>query len=85
MLTKLSTKGQVVVPDSVRRRLGLHPGDILEVGVENGSIVLTPQAPRKFAVTFGVDPITNMPVLRAEDGAPPLTSEQVAELLADFP
>jgi AbrB family looped-hinge helix DNA binding protein len=29
--TKLSTKGQIVIPQSLRERKNLHPGDILEI------------------------------------------------------
>ena len=85
MRTTLSTKGQVVVPGSVRSRLGLHPGDEFSIKLDNGSIVLTPLTPRRFAVTIGIDAATHLPVATAERGAPLLTSEQVAELLADFP
>lgn len=31
------------------------------------------------------DPISGFPVLKAPDGTPPLTSEQVRAMLADFP
>jgi AbrB family looped-hinge helix DNA binding protein len=34
METKLSTKGQVVLPGPVRRKLGLRAGDPLEVRAE---------------------------------------------------
>ena len=85
MQTSLSTKGQVVVPGPVRRRLNLRPGDAFGVEVEDGRIVLTPLAPRKYAITIQTDPQTGMAVAVAEPGAPMLTSEQVAEMLADFP
>lgn len=85
MRTTLSTKGQVVVPGSVRRKLNLHPGDAFGVDVEEGRIVLTPLAQRKYAISIQTDPETGMAVAVAEAGAPMLTSEQVAEVLADFP
>lgn len=74
-----------MVPGSLRSRLGLQPGDAFSIELEHGSIVLTPLSPRRFAVTIGIDAATLMPVATAEHGAPVLTSEQVAELLADFP
>jgi hypothetical protein len=44
-----------------------------------------PDALRKFKTWIGVSPVTGLPVLMAEEGAPQVTSEQVRELLADFP
>ena len=85
MRTTLSTEGQVVVPGAVRSRLGLHPGDAFSIKLDNGSIVLTPLAPRRYAITIGIDAATHLPVASAEHSAPVLTSEEVAELLADFP
>ncbi len=85
METKISTKGQVVLPNVVRRRLGLQAGDALEVEVEGGRIVLSPRNKRHRKARIITDPITGMPVLSAGPNAPVLTSEDVAELLKDFP
>jgi len=38
MQTKVSTKGQVVLPGPLRRRLGIRAGDPLEANIEAGSI-----------------------------------------------
>jgi AbrB family looped-hinge helix DNA binding protein len=89
MQTRVSTKGQVVLPSPIRRKLGLQPGDPLDVGVSNGRVVLTPRRSgiRKPAIIK--DPVTGLPVLTAGLGAgsdaPRLTGEQVREILADFP
>lgn len=40
----LSTKGQLVIPASVRGKLRLKAGNRLSVAVEDGNIVLRPQA-----------------------------------------
>jgi AbrB family looped-hinge helix DNA binding protein len=85
MVTKVSTKGQVVLPSQVRNRLGLQPGDPLDVQVEGERIVLVPRRKRQPKARIVTDPITGMPVLSAGPDAPTLTSEQVAELLKDFP
>jgi AbrB family looped-hinge helix DNA binding protein len=85
MQTKISTKGQVVLPGPVRRRLGLLPGDPLDVNVEAGRIVLTPHHKRLHRIKIVTDPVTGLPVLTAGAGAPVLTSEEVAEILANFP
>jgi len=39
METKLSTKGQVVLPGPIRRELGLQPGDSLDAKVQAGRVV----------------------------------------------
>ena len=38
--TRVSSKGQVVIPKSIRERLHLEAGATLSVGVENDAIVL---------------------------------------------
>jgi AbrB family looped-hinge helix DNA binding protein len=44
MRTKVSEKGQITVPKQLRERLGIRPGDELEVVDEGGKIVLTKAA-----------------------------------------
>lgn len=86
MKTKLSSKGQVVLPASARRRLGLVPGTEMDVVVEADRLVLVPKGPRQPRFRQGVSKATGLPLLEVVgNDAPPLTSEQVAELLADFP
>lgn len=85
METKVSTKGQVVLPAPVRRKLGLRPGDPLDIKAEAGRIVLTPRRTRSQKAIILVDPITGLPVLGAGSDAPPLTGKEVQEILASFP
>lgn len=85
MQTKVSTKGQVVLPSPIRRRLGLREGDRLEAWIEGERIVLTPGKKRVRRGRIVKDPVTGWPVLTAGPGAPKLTHKQVRELLADFP
>jgi AbrB family looped-hinge helix DNA binding protein len=85
MELKLSTKGQIVLADAIRRRLGLQPGDSLDAKVQAGRVVLTPRKTRFSNVTLLVDRITGLPVLSAGVGAPHLSSRQVREILAEFP
>jgi AbrB family looped-hinge helix DNA binding protein len=85
MQTRMSTKGQVVVPGQVRNKLGIRAGDPLDIDIENGSIVLTPLKKARPKVKIITDPATGLPVLTAGPDAPVLTSEEVAEMLADFP
>ncbi len=42
-LVKLKEKGQVTIPAAVREQISAHKGDVFEVGVTNGNIVLKPQ------------------------------------------
>jgi AbrB family looped-hinge helix DNA binding protein len=85
METKVSTKGQIVLPVQVRRKLGLRTGDLLDTKVEGGRIVLTPRRARSGKVSIVVDPITGLPVLSAGPNALVLSSKQVREILAEFP
>jgi hypothetical protein len=63
----------------------LRAGDSLDVEVEGERIVLSPQTKPRKKARIVTDPITGMPVLSAGPDAPTLTSEEVAELLKDFP
>jgi AbrB family looped-hinge helix DNA binding protein len=40
---RIKQKGQVTLPMSVRKELNLQEGDLLELGVQKGSIVLQPR------------------------------------------
>lgn len=85
MTTKVSTKGQVVLPGPLRRKLGIRAGDALTAEIEGGRIVLTPQKKKVSRARIITDPLTGFPVLSAGPKAPVLTSKRVRELLADFP
>ena len=85
MQTKVSTKGQVVLPGPLRRRLGIQAGDPLDVNVESGRIVLTPRRSRRRQVKILTDPVTGLPVFSAGPEAPVLSSKEVEEILASFP
>jgi AbrB family looped-hinge helix DNA binding protein len=85
MQTKVSTKGQVVLPGPLRRRLDIRAGDPLDADIENGRIVLTPRRKRPHQVKFVTDPITGLPALSAGPNAPTLSNKEVDEILANFP
>lgn len=85
MRTKLSTKGQVVLPQGTRRRMNLRPGDELEVRTDGERIVLIPKRKRAPKSEVVRDPLTGFPVLTAGKKAEPLTSEEVAKIMAEFP
>lgn len=85
MRTRLSSKGQVVIPQPAREKLALRPGDTFDTSIEGDRIVLIPtrKRARKGRLTRSVR--TGLPLLDAGPNAPRLTSKQVAEILADFP
>ena len=85
MQTRISSKGQVVLPGAIRRKLGLRPGDALDASVKSGQIVLTPRQPRPVKAAIRRDAVTGLPVLSAGPKAPQLTSEQVQDILSDLP
>jgi AbrB family looped-hinge helix DNA binding protein len=85
MQTRVSTKGQIVLPGPIRRKLGIRPGDSLDASVEGGRIVLTRQDTPAFQPKIIRDPVTGIPAVDFGPDAPILTSEMVRDLLADFP
>jgi AbrB family looped-hinge helix DNA binding protein len=85
METKLSTKGQIVLPVQIRRKLGLRTGDALDAKVECGRIVLTPRRARSQRASIVVDPVTGLPVLSAGSDVSLLSNKQVREILSEFP
>jgi AbrB family looped-hinge helix DNA binding protein len=85
MRTKVSTKGQIVIPQPVRRRLGIRAGDPLDISVERGRIVLTQASKPKYKARLVEDPVTGFLAIDVGPDAPTLTSEMVRNLLKDFP
>ncbi|MGD0734291.1 MAG: AbrB/MazE/SpoVT family DNA-binding domain-containing protein [Terracidiphilus sp.] len=85
MRTRVSSKGQIVLPAPLRRRLGIQPGDPLDIAVDKDRIVLTPPRKKAYKARIIEDPITGFPVIDVGPDAPILTSEMVRELLVDFP
>ncbi len=80
--SRLSTKGQLVIPAQLRKALNLRPGDKVEMKLEGPRLVLqreTPRAARLRRGKFG------RPVLVASEGAPAMTTESVKALLEELP
>jgi AbrB family looped-hinge helix DNA binding protein len=53
MLAKLSSKGQVVIPKSIRETLGLRCGTRFQVQVDEGRIILEPQTASPADALYG--------------------------------
>ena len=64
MTTKVSTKGQVVLPGLLRRKLGICAGDALVAKIEAGRIVLIPQRKKPCKAKIVKDLVTGLPVLQ---------------------
>jgi AbrB family looped-hinge helix DNA binding protein len=85
MTILLSSKGQVVVPSSYRKRLGLRAGMRFRCQLKSGSIILTPESMRTSRNRIIIDKATGLAITHGPADAPKVTSEQVKALLADFP
>jgi AbrB family looped-hinge helix DNA binding protein len=85
MQTRVSSKGQIVLPAPLRRRLGINAGDPLDIAVEKDRIVLSQPTKPKYKARLVKDPITGFLAIDVGPDAPILTSEMVRELLVDFP
>jgi antitoxin PrlF len=46
-MPRLSSKSQIVIPAEMRRKLGIQPGDPLNVALEGERIVITKQSPEE--------------------------------------
>ena len=85
MQARVSTKGQIVLPEPLRRRLDIRAGDDLDASVQAGRIVLTPRRKPARRARIVTDPVTGLPVLTVGPEGPKLTSREVRTMLADFP
>lgn len=85
MQTKVSSKGQVVLPIAIRNQLHIKEGDPLEILVEEERVVLVPKKRRKFKTWIETSSRTGLPVIVSEPGAPKITGEWVARMMEDFP
>ncbi|MBN9692351.1 MAG: AbrB/MazE/SpoVT family DNA-binding domain-containing protein [Verrucomicrobia bacterium] len=84
MRTKLSTKGQIVLPKQARARLQLRPGTTLVCKVEGDSIVLTPEHPAAERPKLVRDAKTGLMVTQSPAHVS-VSSDDVRSALADFP
>jgi len=84
MTTKLSSKGQVVLPKQARLRLHLRPGVKLVCTVQGHSIVLTPEHPVTERPLLITDPKSGLRITRSP-AETKVSSEDVRAALLDFP
>jgi AbrB family looped-hinge helix DNA binding protein len=84
MTTKLSSKGQVVLPKQARMRLHLRAGVKLVCKVQGHSILLTPEHPVSQVPRLIQDPESGLRITKSPAGTR-VTSEDVRAALLDFP
>ncbi len=80
MTTTLSSKGQVVIPLEIRKRLRLPVGATISCYLENGRIILDPVLEQQSALCVAEDGYV---ALEAPAGAPEMTPQLVKEILAE--
>ena len=85
MTTKLSSKGQVVLPRLARSRLGLAPGTKFDCEIAGESILLKPRTPKTSAPVHVKDKISGLRVAKGTKREVKVTGAMVRELLAEFP
>lgn len=84
MTTKLSSKGQVVLPKQARSRLRLRPGVTLICRVQGDSIVLTPEHPIADRPQLITDAKTGLAITKSPEQTK-VTSEDVRAAMLEFP
>lgn len=72
MLTRVSSKGQLVIPAAIREMARIRTGDELEVGYANGLVVMRKRRP--------LDSEQVRDLLQGRDRLPDLTDEDEREV-----
>jgi AbrB family looped-hinge helix DNA binding protein len=80
--SRLSTKGQLVIPARLREALNLRPGDQIEMELKGRALILRRQSQRAASLRRGK---FGRPFLVAAQSAPIITTESVTALLAELP
>jgi AbrB family looped-hinge helix DNA binding protein len=75
MAVTIDAAGRLVIPLAIRRRLGLEAGSKLEIDEVDGGVLLRPVS--RVHIETGDD---GLPILRAPEGTPPLTTDDVRRL-----
>lgn len=79
MTTTLSSKGQVVIPLEIRKRLGISAGTTISVELLDGRIILEPSPGSSAKCVSKKDYVA----LVAPEGAPVMSPERIKDILAE--
>jgi AbrB family looped-hinge helix DNA binding protein len=84
METTLSSRGQIVLPATARRRLHLSQGERLSVELREGGVFLRPlNSPRSYEVEK--NPISGLPsMVQQKPQGRKVTAAQIAQLNAEL-
>ena len=85
MTTKLSSRGQLVIPKRIRAKLWLKSGATLHVAEKGGTIVLSPVGERHAVALPRRNPRTRLPQFNLPKNLPKLPEHFVRDALAGFP
>jgi AbrB family looped-hinge helix DNA binding protein len=80
--SRLSTKGQLVIPAQFRNALNLRPGDKVEIALEGSGLVLRRESKPGAKLKRGK---FGRPVLVAAEGPRAMTTKGVIALLEELP
>ena len=84
MIVTLSSKGQIVIPSSIRSRLGLHTRDQMVAEATDEAIILRPKRKPAPKVRVINSRKTGLPQV-VTTASSRITSKMVHDALADFP
>ena len=81
MKTKLSSKGQVVIPLEIRKRMGISTGTVMDCQLAQNRIILSPcESTSKAKLITDAAYIA----LEAPEGAPEMSPERVKDILSEL-
>jgi AbrB family looped-hinge helix DNA binding protein len=78
----ISTKGQLVIPQTIRKALNLRAGDKVSFSLEGEKLLVQREGAKKARLVKGK---FGRPVLLAPKDAPAMTPERVKALLNELP
>jgi len=79
---RISTKGQLVIPQRFRKALHFQAGEKVSFSLEGEKLILQREQPKRARLVRGK---FGRPVLVAPPGAPPMTPERVKTILNELP